>query len=157
MQSEKTRGVASRGVDQNGEYRGTMDCRINVDLRRLFGLWEGLSVSMHARTRFGQDISADAGAFALPNTGMLMPAPGSYHGTDITGLVVNQTFPLYAGHQGLLTLGKLDILDAVTLFFPRGRLRTGRLLEHQRLGQRPAVGWRREGPLLVWRLAGEPQ
>jgi hypothetical protein len=54
----------------------------------------------------------------LPNTGLLMPLPGDYHGTDITGLTVNQYFPVGKEHLGLFTLGKLDILDAVTLFFP---------------------------------------
>ena len=39
---------------QNGEYGGTMDYRVNVDLKKLFGLWDGLSVNMHARTRFGE-------------------------------------------------------------------------------------------------------
>ena len=38
--------------------------------------------------------------------------------TDITGLTVNQYFPVGREHLGLLTLGKLDILDAVSLFFP---------------------------------------
>ena len=110
--------VASGGVDKNGEYGGTMDYRVNVDGKKLFGSWEGLSFNMHARTRFGQDVSADAGAFALENTGMLMPAPGDYHDTDITGLTVNQSFPFFEGHLGLFTLGKLDIIDAVSLFFP---------------------------------------
>ena len=116
--SQYGQGVASGGVDQNGEYGGTMDYRVNADLRKLFGLWDGFSVSMHARTRWGQDVSADAGAFALENAGMIMQLPGSYHGTDITGLLVNQMFPLYAGHEGLLSLGKIDIIDAITLFFP---------------------------------------
>ena len=116
--SQYGQGVASGGVDQNGEYGGTMDYRINADLRKLFGLWDGLSVSMHARTRFGQDVSPDAGAFALENAGMIMQLPGSYHGTDITGLLLNQTFPLYEGHEALLSFGKIDIIDAVTLFFP---------------------------------------
>jgi porin len=116
--SQYGQGVASGGVDQNGEYGGTMDYRVNVDLAKAVGSWDGLSVSMHARTRFGKDVSADAGAFALENTGLLMPLPGDYYGTNITGLLVNQIFPLYAGHLGLLSLGKIDILDAVTLFFP---------------------------------------
>jgi porin len=116
--SQYGQGVASGGVDQNGEYGGTMDYRLNVDLKKLFGLWDGLSVSMHARSRFGKDVSADAGAFALENAGLIMQLPGDYNGTDITGLLLNQTFPLYAGHEGLLSLGKIDIIDAVTLFFP---------------------------------------
>jgi len=110
--------VADGGVETAGAYGGTMDYRINADLRKLFGLWEGLSVTMHARSRWGQDVNQDAGAFALPNAGLIMPLPGSYTGTDVTGLLVNQTFPLYDKHLGLFTLGKIDIIDAVTLFFP---------------------------------------
>jgi len=110
--------VASGGVDTNGQYGGTMDYRVDIDLRKLFGLWEGLSVDMHARTRFGDDVLADAGGMTLPNTGLMMPLPGDYHDTDVTGLLLNQTFPLYAGHEALLSLGKIDVLDAVTLFFP---------------------------------------
>jgi porin len=110
--------VTSGGVDTNGEYGGTMDYRVNLDGKKLLGSWEGLSVNMHARTRFGNDIGADAGAFVLPNAGLLMPLPGDFEGTDITGLTINQSFPFYAGHLGLFTFGKLDIVDAVTLFFP---------------------------------------
>jgi porin len=117
--SQYYQGVASGGKNENSEYGGTMDYRVNADLNKLMGTWEGLSVSMHARTRFGEDISADTGAFVLENTGLLMPAPGDYHDTDVTGLLVNQLFPVGKDHIGLLSLGKVDILDAVTLFFPR--------------------------------------
>jgi porin len=110
--------VTSGGVDTNGEYGGTMDYRVNVDTNKLFGTWKGFSINMHARTRFGQDVLADAGGLTLPNTGMMMPLPGDYHDTDITGLLVNQYFPAGEKHLGLLTLGKLDILDAVSMFFP---------------------------------------
>jgi porin len=116
--SQYGQGVASGGVDKNGEYGGTMDYRVNADLRKLFRLWDGLSVSMHARTRWGSDVSADSGPFALENAGMIMQLPGDYSGTDITGLLVNQTFPIFDSHQGLLSLGKIDVIDAVTLFFP---------------------------------------
>jgi porin len=110
--------VSSGGVDQIGEYGGTMDYRVNVDTNKLFGTWKGFSVNMHARTRFGEDVSAGAGPLALPNTGMLLPAPGDYNDTDITGLIANQYFPFGEKHLGLFTLGMLDIPDALTLFFP---------------------------------------
>jgi porin len=116
--SQYYQGVASGGRNTNSEYGGTMDYRLNVDTNKLLGTWKGFSVNMHARTRFGQDVNADAGEMTLPNTGLLMPLPGDYHGTDITGLTVNQYFPVGKEHLGLFTLGKLDILDAVTLFFP---------------------------------------
>jgi porin len=105
-------------VDQNSEYGGTMDYRLNVDTNKLLGTWKGLSVDMHARTRFGKDVLADAGGLTLPNTGLLMPAPGDYDGTDITGLTANQYFPVGEGHLGMFTLGKIDMVDALSLFFP---------------------------------------
>jgi porin len=110
--------VGSGGVEQNGDYGGTMDYRVNANLTKLFHLWEGLSVDMHARTRFGGDVGADAGAFVIPNAGMLMPVPGDYGGTDITGLTVSQSFPLFRGRLGVLIVGKLDVIDLVTGFFP---------------------------------------
>jgi len=109
--------VTSGGRKTGGEFGGTMDYRFKVDADKLFGA-KGLSFDMHARTRFGRDVLADAGGLTLPNTGMLMPLPGDYQDTNITGLTVNQLFPVGEEHLGLFTLGKLDILDAVTLFFP---------------------------------------
>jgi len=116
--SQYYQGVTSGGVDTNSEYGGTMDYRFNFDWKKLFGAGDGFSINMHARTRFGNDIGADAGELTLPSTGLLMPLPGDYHGTDITGLTVNQMFSVGEKHIGLVTMGKLDILDAVTMFFP---------------------------------------
>jgi len=116
--SQYIQGVASGGVKQDGEYGGRMDYRVHVDGKKLLGLWEGLFVDMHAMSRFGQDIGADAGAFVLPNAGLMMPLPGNYDGTDITGLTVSQFFPLFAGRLGNVTVGKLDVIDLVTGFFP---------------------------------------
>ena len=110
--------VSSGGRDQNGEWGGTMDYRLNIDGKKLFGTWDGLSFNLHARTRRGKDVLADAGAMTMQNTGMLMPLPGDYHGTALTGFTVNQMFPVGEEHLGMFTLGKLDILDAVSLFFP---------------------------------------
>ena len=81
--SQYGQGVASGGVNQNAEYGGRMDYRVNTDLRKLFGLWEGSSISMHAMSRFGRDIGADAGAFALPNAELLVPLPDDYNGSRL--------------------------------------------------------------------------
>ena len=88
--SQYWQSVESGGVNQSSEYGGTMDYRVNLDMHKLLSTWEGFSVNMHARTRFGYDINEDAGAFALQNTGMLMPSPGKYHDTDVTGLTVSR-------------------------------------------------------------------
>jgi porin len=115
--SQYYQGVASGGVNQTAEYGGTMDYRVNLDADKLFGA-KGLSFNMHARTRYGYDINADAGALVLPNGGMMMPSPGGYHGTDITGLTATYMFPAYAGRTAVLTGGMLDVIDLVTGFFP---------------------------------------
>ena len=54
--SQYYQNVASGGVNQNGEYGGTMDYRLNADAHKL-GLWEGLAFNVHARTRLCQSKS----------------------------------------------------------------------------------------------------
>jgi porin len=76
-----------------------------------------LSIDIHARTRYGQDVNADAGNLVLQNTGLLMPGIGNYHGTDVTGLTLTQTFPFF-GKPAMINGGILDIVDLVTGFFP---------------------------------------
>jgi hypothetical protein len=56
--SQYGQGVASGGVNKNGEYGGTMDYRVNADLKKLFGLWEGLTVHSGDRERFDRSGSA---------------------------------------------------------------------------------------------------
>jgi len=111
--------VADGGAYRTGRYGGTMDYRVNLNGKKLIGLWEGLSVNMHARTRFGHDVNDSAGAFALQNAGLLMPAPGDYDGTDVTGLIGSQFLPFFRGRLAVITLGKLDVIDTVTMFFPQ--------------------------------------
>ena len=110
--------VADGGTETNGAYGGTMDYRVNLNMRKLFGLWDGLLVDMHARSRWGQDVNQDVGIFTLPNAGMIMPLPGNYTGTDVTGLTVTQYMPFVADRLAYLTLGKLDVIDTVNGFFP---------------------------------------
>lgn len=114
--SQYYQDVASGGVDTNDEYGGTMDYRVNIDANKLFGA-KGLSFNMHARTRFGEDVNADAGSFVLQNTGMLMPAPADYHDTDITGLTASLYFPFFGGLANV-TFGMIDLVDTVTSLFP---------------------------------------
>jgi porin len=116
--TEYYQNVANGGVNQKGADGGTMDYRVNVDMKKLFGTAEGLSFNMHARTRWGKDSNADAGALVLPNAGMMMPSPGDYHDTDITGLSATYMFPAFAGRTAVVNGGMLDVIDLVTGFFP---------------------------------------
>ena len=109
-------GVATGGANTNAEYGGLVDWRLNVDVSKAAGLpWKGLFVSLHAQTRYGKDITADAGAFVLPNTPMLYPLPGDYDGTDVTGLLVEQA--LFDGKVDVF-FGKLNAIDLWTGFYP---------------------------------------
>jgi len=114
--SEYGQRVATGGRDQNTEFGGTMDYRINLDGAKLFGSWDGFSINIHARTRWGKDVNADVGNLALQNTGLLQPAPGDYDGTAVTGLTVSQYLPFFGGLANV-TVGKIDVLDAVGFFF----------------------------------------
>jgi porin len=116
-QSHYGQWVSSGGVRKNGEYGATIDYRAHIDGKKLFGTWEGLSIDIHARTRYGQDVNADAGDLVLQNTGLLMPGTGNYHGTDVTGLTLTQMFPFF-GKPAMINGGILDVLDLVTGFFP---------------------------------------
>jgi porin len=116
--SQYYQGVTSGGANPNtSEYGGTLDYRLNIDAGKLFGA-TGWDFNLHARTRFGQDITGAVGDFTLENAGMLMPSPGDYHGTDITGATVGYTFPLKSGRLGNIMGGKFDVIDLVTQFFP---------------------------------------
>jgi porin len=108
--------VADGGAETTGRYGGKVDYRINIDASKLFGLWKGFYLSMHADTRFGHDVNAQSGAFALSNTPMLYPKPGSYNETDVTGLYAAQV--LFGGRAEAL-FGKLNAVDIVTGIFPQ--------------------------------------
>jgi len=108
--------VADGGRETTGRYGGKVDYRLNIDASKLFGLWKGFYLSMHAETRFGHDVNAQAGAFALPNTPMLYPQGGSYNDTDVTGLTVTQM--LFDGRAAVL-FGKVNVLDLVTTLLPQ--------------------------------------
>ena len=95
-----------------------MDYRVNGDMRKLFGLWEGLSVIFHARSRFGEDVNSRVGNLVIQNTALMMPAPNDFSGTEVTGLTVSQFLPFTEGRLLNIVVGKLDVVDTVNGFFP---------------------------------------
>jgi porin len=110
--------VASGGRNVNSESGGTVDYRLAVDTHKLFGTWEGFSLNAHARTRGGNDVSADAGGMVLQNTGMLEQEPGDYSGTDVTSLYMSQYVPLPNDGLAQVSVGQFDVIDLVSGFFP---------------------------------------
>ena len=107
-------GVTSGGVDTGSEYGGVMDYIVNIDGHKL-GLWKGLAFNVHMQTRYGEDTSSLVGPLSLAATPLLYPLPGDYHGTDITGAAVYQTF--FDG-KAQAFFGKLNTFDLVQGIFP---------------------------------------
>ncbi len=110
--SQFYQGVSSGGVNTEFEYGGKIDYLLNLDGKKL-GLWDGLFMTMHAETQFGQSIIADAGTLTLPNTSMMYPLP-DYQGTAITGLLVTQML----SKNFALTAGKIHVVDLWSMTYP---------------------------------------
>jgi hypothetical protein len=80
-------GVTDGGREQTFEYGGKLDQFFIFQGEKL-GLWKGLEVVMHAETRFGQDVIAEAAGLDPVNANMLYPSLDNE--TAITGLQVMQ-------------------------------------------------------------------
>ncbi len=105
-------GVSSGGVRQADAYGGKLDYMFTF-LGEPLGLNKGFTAIMHAETRYGEAVNADAGALALPNTNMLYPLPGE-NDTAVTGLLLMQAL----NERVALTAGKLNAIDLFTMLYP---------------------------------------
>lgn len=105
-------GVASGGLRRDFDYGGKVDYFFTFDGEKL-GLWEGLSVVMHAETRFGQDVNLDAVGFAPVNANMLYPSFDQE--TAITGFMINQAL----SEEWIASAGKSNLLDLFNQLYPQ--------------------------------------
>src|SRR5882757_673724 len=105
-------GVAGGGREQDFEYGGKVDQYLILDGTKL-GVWDGMTMTMHVETRFGEDVNFDAVGFAPANVAMLYPKEGE-HDTAITGLTFDQVLDedLHA------TYGKFNALDMFYSLYP---------------------------------------
>ena len=62
-------GVASGGNDRAFKYGGKIDYFLNIDGKKA-GLWKGFFVTMHAETRYGEDVNGIDGMFSFGNFNM---------------------------------------------------------------------------------------
>lgn len=106
-------GVTSGGAEQTFEYGGKVDQFLILDSGKL-GLWQGMTMTMHAETRFGQDVNFDAVGFAPVNVAMLYPKENE-HDTAITGL----SFAQALNEEVQLTAGKFNALDLFYSLYPQ--------------------------------------
>ncbi len=105
-------GVASGGNEQEFDYGGKVDQFLILDSGKL-GLWQGMTMTMHAETRFGEDVNFDAVGFAPVNVAMLYPK-STEDTTAITGL----SFAQALNENVQLTAGKFNALDLFYMLYP---------------------------------------
>ena len=104
-------GVVSGGVDRTFKYGGKVDYFLNIDGDKA-QLWDGFLVSLHAETRYGEDINTSDGMFTFGNFNMAFPKPGE-DVTSITKLILSQSLT-----DNLVVFGgKLNSLDDFVLNF----------------------------------------
>lgn len=106
-------GVARGGVEQEFDYGGKVDQFLILDSGKL-GLWQGMTMTMHVETRFGEDVNLDAVGFAPANVAMLYPKAGE-HDTAITGL----SFAQALDDNIQATFGKFNALDLFYTLYPQ--------------------------------------
>lgn len=110
--SQFYQGVAGGGAEQEFEYGGKVDQFVIADSGKL-GLWQGFTMTMHAETRFGDDVNREAVGFAPANVAMLYPNADE-HDTAITGL----SFAQAIDENVQATFGKFNALDLFYSLYP---------------------------------------
>ena len=104
-------GVASGGKERAFEYGGKIDYFLNIDGNHA-GLWQGFLVTMHAETRYGEDVNGIDGMFSFGNFNMAFPEAG-HDVTSITRLILSQLL----SDNCMVFAGKINSLDDFTLNF----------------------------------------
>ncbi len=109
--SQFYQAVAAGGTQRSFEYGGKLDYYVNLDGGKL-GLWSGFAVTVHAETRYGDDINTTDGMFSFGNFNMAFPKVDQ----DVTGITALKLRQLLFDHL-LLVAGKINTLDDFRLNF----------------------------------------
>ena len=113
-------GVLHGGIRREDANGGKIDQFVNVEGEKA-GLWKGFFITMHAETRYGDDVIFDAVGLAPVNANMLYPLPGE-DVTAVTGLLFTQAL----SEEWLVSVGKFNMLDLFNQMYPQtGRGITG--------------------------------
>ncbi len=99
-------GMTSGDGDHDFEYGGKADLLFNADLGKL-GLWNGLSMTVHAEYNFGQSVNGDGGTIAPVNTALYFPGMDGTDAFDLSSVYLGQTF----GDSVALVFGKINGID----------------------------------------------
>jgi len=79
---------------------------LNADLSKL-GLWNGLSLTVHAEYNFGESANERGGTLAPVNTALFFPGMEGTNAFDLSSVYLGQTF----GDSVSLVLGKINMID----------------------------------------------
>jgi len=99
-------GMTSGDGDLDFEYGGKSDLLINADLSKL-GLWNGLSLTVHAEYNYGHSVNGRGGTVIPVNTALQFPGIKGADRSDLSSVYFGQTF----GDSVSLMLGKINIVD----------------------------------------------
>ncbi len=105
-------GDVHGGREQEFDYGGKVDQFLILDGTKM-GLCDGMTMTMHAETRFGEDINFQAVSLAPVNVNMLYPKFNEDE-TAITGLVFAQALD----DSTQATFGKFNALDLFYGIYP---------------------------------------
>lgn len=108
-------GITSGGIRQEFRYGGHADYFVNVDGQKA-GLWQGLFITLHAETVFGQSVNGLTGALLPVSFIQAVPKPNEPV-TSITAVKITQALsPNFVTY-----FGKLNPFDDFTQRFASGR------------------------------------
>jgi porin len=98
-------GVTSGGLEQAFRYGGRNDYFLNIDGEKA-GLSQGLFITLHGETRYGESANSLTGALMPVNLMLAVPQPnGSI--TALTGVRLTQ----FLSEQSMVYAGKINTLD----------------------------------------------
>jgi porin len=108
-------GITSGGLEDTFRFGGRNDYWLNVDGQKA-GLWQGLSITLHGETVYGQSVNDLTGAIVPVNIGRAHPV---FFGTETALTAVKFTQAL--SENFLVYGGKINTIDNVQQPFMPGR------------------------------------
>lgn len=104
--SQFIQGLAAGEGGEGFVYGGKADLLILADLSKL-GLWNGLSLTVHAEQNFGTTVNGRGGAIIPSNVAMQFPGIEGDDASDLSSVYFGQQF----GESVTLLAGKINIID----------------------------------------------
>jgi len=94
------------GDDHSFEFGGKADLLLDANLSKL-GLWNGLSLNVHAEYNFGESVNQRGGTIMPVNTALMFPGMEGADAFDFSSVTLTQKF----GDSVSLLAGKISIID----------------------------------------------